>query len=206
MTGTTAQTRRERSLAVKAWLPGWLRRLSWQWLAIAVVSGGIIHILATLVVPKLASGSAWHRLAGKLPANRMIVLPPAIAGSQPLPFIGPDVRMALCRFDLSQGAVVIAATLPDKGWTLGLYSREGDNFFAVPAQEFRRAEVRFTLVPPADSLLGLFNWGRGVDTTASQVSVPRSDGLVVLRAPMRGRAYQSEIEALLARASCSPQR
>ena len=154
----------------------------------------------------LATSSAWHRVGASLPPNRMIVLPPATSDKQVLPFIGPDVRLAVCRYDVTNGPVNISATLPDKGWTLGLYTPAGDNFYAIPAQDFRRSEVRFVLSPPAERFLGLFDWGRQPDTIAGNIAVPTAQGLVMLRAPMRGRAYTSEIEAVLARAQCAPQR
>jgi uncharacterized membrane protein len=185
-------------------MPDWLRRIRWQLLAIALVFGGIVHILATLVVPRLTMASAWHRLAPKLPVNRMVVQPLATPGTQPLPFIGPDTRFAFCRYDLSQGPMVLTATLPEKGWSIGLYSTDGDNFFSITAQEQRRTDVRLTLTPPAERLLGIFNWGRSVDATLSDVVVPRVEGLVVIRAPIRGRAYQSETEAVLGSARCTP--
>lgn len=175
-------------------------------LGIALVSGAIIHIGSTLAVPRLAKGSAYDKLAAGLPLNTMQVLPPATATVQPLPFVGPDVRLAVCRYDVSQGPVSIAVQLPEKGWSLGLYTRAGDNFHAVPAQDFRKTTVQFTLVPPPEKLLGIFNWGRTADTSASRISVPQPEGLVVLRAPLRGRAYQSETDAVLARAQCAPAR
>ena len=183
-------------------LPGWLRRLSWGTFAVALVCGGIIHIAATLLLPRFATGSAFNRLAAQLPANTMRILPPAAAASQPLPFLGPDTRLAVCRFDVSQGPVSVTAQLPDKGWTLGLYTQQGDNFYAVPAQDFRKAEVLFTLVQADERVFGLFNWGRSPDTSAARITVPQTAGLVVVRAPLRGRAYEGETEAVLARASC----
>lgn len=188
-------------------LPRFLRRIPWLTLLLALVAGAVIHIVATLIIPKLATGTAWYRIAASLPANRMLVLPQATPTSQILPFVGPDVRMAVCRFDVGNGPVSITATLPDRGWTLGLYTPAGDNFYAIPAQDFRRTEVRFTLTPPEEKFLGVFDWGRRpVDTTGSTIAVPATQGLVMLRAPMRGRAYTSEIEAVLARAQCAPQR
>ena len=187
-------------------VPSWMRRLSWQTFVLALVSGGIIHISATLIMPRLAAASAFHRLAAGLPVNRMRVLPPATAEAQPLPFVGPDVRLAVCRFDVSDSLVTVTALLPDKGWTLGLYSAHGDNFYVVPAQDFRRSEVTFTLAPQTDRFLGFINLGRVADTSASQISVPEPQGLIVLRAPIRGRAYQAETEAILQRAQCSTQR
>lgn len=186
--------------------PKWLHRLPWLTLVLALVAGGVIHIVATLVVPKLATATAWHRIGASLPANRMMVMPPATPTTQVLPFIGPDVRMAVCRFDVSNGPVSISATLPDRGWTLGLYTPSGDNFYAIPAQDFRRTEIRFVLSPPAEKFLGMFDWGRPTDTTGGTITVPALQGLVMLRAPMRGRAYTSETEAVLARAQCTPHR
>ena len=186
--------------------PTWLRRMRWQALLVSLVAAGVVHIIATLIVPKLATGSAWRRIGESLPPNRMMVLPPATPDKQILPFIGPDVRLAVCRYDVSNGPVNISVLLPDKGWTLGLYTPAGDNFYAIPAQDFRRTEARFVLTPPAERFLGLFEWGRQPDTTAGNIAVPTAQGLVMVRAPMRGRAYTSEIEAVLARAQCVPQR
>ena len=187
-------------------IPSWFRRLSWQTAVTALVSGGIIHITATLIMPRFATASAYHRLAAQLPANRMRVLPAATVDNQPLPFIGPDVRLAVCRYDVSDGPVTVTAQLPDRGWTLGLYTPTGDNFYVIPAQDFRRAEVNFRLAPQTDRFLGFINLGRTADTSASEVTVPQARGLIVLRAPIRGRAYQAEAEAILGRAQCSTQR
>lgn len=188
------------------WAPSRLWRIRWQTLLVSLLAGGVVHILATLVVPKLATGTAWQKVGTSLPTNRMIVLPPATPDKQVLPFVGPDVRLAICRYDVGNGPVNIVATLPDKGWTLGIYTPAGDNFYAIPAQDFRRVEVRFVLSPPAEKFLGMFEWGRQPDSTAGNIAVPTTQGLVVLRAPLRGRAYTSEIEAVLARAQCTPQR
>ena len=184
-------------------IPGWVRRLSWQALAVSLVSGGIVHIAATLVVPHFATASAFHRIAEALPVNRMRVLPAATPESQPLPFVGPDERMAVCRFDVRNGPVMVSAVLPDRGWTLGLYTPAGDNFYVVPAQEFRRAEISLTLQAPPERFLGIFNFGRSAESNLSALPVPESEGLVVLRAPLRGRAYQAETEALLQLAKCT---
>lgn len=187
-------------------LPARLYRRWWQIIAVGLIAGGIVHIVATLMVPMLATGSAWQRLAADLPVNRMLVLPPATPDKQPLPFLGTDVRLAVCRYDLSRGAVSVSAVLPEKGWTLGLYTPAGDNFYAVPAQDFRRSDVKFTLAAQPQRFLGMFGWGRTVDTAEGSIAVPEMEGLVVLRAPVRGRTYTSEVEANLALAQCIAQR
>ena len=131
-------------------LPGWLKTVRWQVVAVALVCGGIVHIAATLLVPHLATGNAVQRLFADLPANRMRVLPATRPDSQSLPFMSPDARYAVCRFDIGGGPIVVSALLPDKGWSFALYTPDGDNFYAVPAPDARRAEVSFVLVPPVE--------------------------------------------------------
>jgi uncharacterized membrane protein len=184
----------------------WLRRVSWQTLLVALVAGGIIHISATLIIPQFAKASAFQRLTAGLQPNRMRILPPATADSQPLPFIGPDERLAVCHYNVTAGPVEVAVVLPDRGWTLAIYAANGDNLYLIPAQDMRRLELTLTLVPQAERFLGFFSLGRQADVTPSQVSVPGNEGLIVVRAPIRGRAYAAETESALARADCRPKR
>lgn len=188
-------------------MPGWLSGLRWYTVVLALVSGGIIHIVATLVVPEFARASAFQRLSQSLPVNRMRVLPPIDAASQPLPFLGPDVRLAVCRYDVSDGPVAITAALPDKGWTLGLYTNAGDNFYVLPAQESRAGDQTMTLIAPGERSFSLLTLGgRTAITSVSQIEVPAASGFAVIRAPVRGRAFTAEIEATLKRAGCAVKR
>lgn len=183
------------------------RALNWQVVAVSLVCAGIVHIAATLLVPQLATGGAVQRLLADLPVNKMLVLPPPTAQSQPLPFTNPDTRLAVCRFDVSDGPVAISALLPDKGWSLGFYTPDGDNFYAVPAQDLRRAELAFTLMPASEQpSAGFLGFGRTPAVEASRIIVPQREGLVVVRASLRGQSYKGELEAQLARASCGLQR
>ena len=182
-------------------------RMRWQVLLLALVCGGIIHIAATFLVPQLATGGAIQKLAMDFPVNSMQVLPVASAERQLLPFISPDMRYAVCRFDVSNGPVAVSAVLPDLGWSLGLYSAVGDNFYAVPAQSGRRIDVNITLVqPPADGGGGFLGFGRPAPSNSSEIAVPRAQGLIIIRAPLKGEAYANEVEAQLGRAKCSAQR
>lgn len=189
-------------------LPSWLKGARWLVVAVAAVCGAIVHITSTLLVPHFATNNAAQKLIADLPANRMRVLPAASPSAQPLPFMSPDVRYAVCRFDIGAGPVAISALLPDKGWSLALYTPEGDSFYAVPAPDSRRVEVSFLLVSPVERpALGVLHLGRAVaEARVSEIAVPQREGLVVVRAPLRGDAYANEIEAQLGRANCGPRR
>ena len=186
----------------------WFGPLRWHVALVALVSGGLLHIATTLLAPRLASGSAAQRIALDLPVNKMIVLPPASAKSQPLPFMSPDMRYAVCRYDTGRGPVAVNATLADKGWSFGLYTLDGDGFYAVPAQTSRRTDVGvvLSLSPPADRAFSFLNFGRSADQDASGITVPQREGLVIIRASLKGQAYAKEIEAQLGRATCAPHR
>ena len=50
------------------------------WLIGGLVLGGIIHIIVILTLPALAEQSVWSRVADLEADNRMVILPPVLAG------------------------------------------------------------------------------------------------------------------------------
>ena len=184
-------------------IPAWLKRLSWQTVAVAAVTGGIVHITATLVLPQFARATAFHRIAANLSLNAMHILPPATPEAQPLPFLSADERIAVCKFSIDAGPVDVTAVLPEKGWSIGLYTASGDNFYVVPAQDMRRFEIALTLVPAQERFFGYFSLGKQVDLSATQVHVPTNVGYIVVRGMSRGRSYSADIEQTLKQARCT---
>jgi uncharacterized membrane protein len=185
-------------------LPKWLSEVSWRTVIGALLLGGIIHITATMAVPLVSSSHALARLRDALPANRMVLLPPATPGNQPLPFLTPDALYAMCRYDVTVDSLMVAAMMPHAGWTLSLHTPQGDNYFVMPAQETRRAEVSLVVVPAAERLGEFVATPRRVNAQMTQVASPSWEGLVVVRAPLQGLAWRAETEAALRRATCTP--
>lgn len=184
--------------------PRWTRQISWRTLAVALLLGGIVHILATLAIPMVGAGNAFRRLADKLPINRMVVLPAPVPGTQPLPYLSADALYAACRYDISGAPVTINAVLPDPGWTLSLHSPQGDNFYVMPSQQ-SRSEITFMIVPAADHTFDFRTPpARQATGEETQVESPKSEGLILVRAPLRGLAWRAETEAKLRRAGCTP--
>lgn len=175
--------------------------------AAALFASGILHIVATLATPHLIPASGYSQLARELPRNTMQILPPVTPEAQPLPFLSPDARYAVCRFDTKDGAVAITALLPEPGWLLALYSPSGDNFFssvASPTQQ--RPEVSILLVPGEETWrtgTAIADAGASAATTAeSTLTIPARKGIAVIRAPDRGDAYTARVLAELKRAQC----
>ena len=184
-------------------LPKWIRDLDWRTVVGALLLGGILHIAATLAVTALGAGNAFERMRAALPANRMVVMPPVTPGKEPLPFMVPETLYAMCRYDVSSAPVAISATLADAGWTLSLHTPQGDNFYVMPAQQLRRPDVSFVVVAGGERFSEHAPAVRRASADKSQITSPSLEGLVVVRAPLRGLAWRAEAEAQLSRASCT---
>jgi len=185
-------------------IPNPLRNANWQLILAAPVAAGILHICATFAAPYLTAASAYSRLAPGLPVNRMQLLPVAAAGAEPLPFASPDARYAMCRFNTSAGPVDVSATLPpDLGWTLTVVTPEGDNIYATASVPSRPTPVSLVLVPSEDAFLGVTTEARGIANSATPpTAVAATRGIIVVRGPDKGFAYQQQVETMLRDAKC----
>jgi uncharacterized membrane protein len=189
--------------------------ITWRtayWATAGLVLGVILHISVVLAVPEISPDTAWRRLSGMLPTNKMSIAPPARPEGQLLPFMAPDMRYAICKFDLGSGALGIKARMLDATWTLTLYTAQGENFFTVTSTQLQRPDLDLTvLAPPERSLLDSVQAvfvrasreTRGTRESGLQVTAPAREGLAVLRAPLLGTAFQAETNAALAVASCT---
>ena len=173
-------------------------------LLLAIITAGILHIVATLVAPRLAGGTPYARLAPVVPLHKFQVLAPITPANQPLAFMAPDVRYGMCRYDTGKGPVTVSARLPGRGWALALYTPEGDNFYTAAGQDGQPTDIVLQLTPVADRFLGLTPEARGkAGDAVTSLDIATDRGLVVVRAPDRGIAYQADTDAALKRASCT---
>jgi uncharacterized membrane protein len=181
-------------------LPPWLRRVGWRRLTAVALLAGIVHICATLAAPMLSSGHAYLLLRDKLPVNRMVVLPAQAPGRQILPYLPPHMLYAVCRYDLSGGPVAVTATVADAGWALSLHGMRSDNFYVLPGQPLRRTEVSLLVIPGGVDTAPI---AKREGSSETPVVSPTAEGLIVLRAPLRGLAWSAETEAALRGATCT---
>lgn len=178
-----------------------VRALNWRAVAAAALLGGIVHICATFAASISATGQAYRLLAEKLTLNSMTVLPLQAPGRQNLPFLPSDILYAMCRYDLRGGAVAVTATVPDVGWALSVHTPEGSNLYVLTGQRQRRTEVSFLLKSSGPEAQPI---PRREGVPETQIASPALEGLVILRAPLRGLAWIAETEAILQRAACRP--
>ena len=183
---------------------GWFRKFGVRPLAGGILAGGILHICTTLAIPYTSTTAAYRSLKTSLPKNQMMILPPASAENQLLPYMTPEIRIAICRYDISREPVQITANLLDPSWTLALYTPQGDNFYIATGSPNRPLKVSFDLVPPAERFLGIFKTSQSVASDKQQVEVPDKQGVVIIRAPINGTAFAQEVETALRLSNCRP--
>lgn len=182
-----------------------VKNINWQLLLAVPVAAGILHICATLAAPYLTAASAYSRLAPGLPVNRMQLLNVSAPGAEPLPFMSPDARYAMCRFDTSGGPVSVSSTLPpDSGWTLTVMNPQGDNIYATASVPQRPTPISIVLVPSEEAFLGVTPEARGIARDVQPPTVVSATrGIVIVRGPDKGFAYQRHVEAVLRDARCT---
>jgi uncharacterized membrane protein len=182
------------------------------WAFAGLVLGGILHIAAVLLAPSFVTASAWTRLKAVTRVNTAALLAPAEPSRQPIPFMAPDVRYAVCRFDLSSGApLTVRGKLLDASWSIGLYTPAGDNFYAMTAADLQRGEFDIVINPPPErslmqilqALLSRPREVRDAKDGTTLVIAPEREGLAIVRAPLLGRSFQREAEQALGLTSCN---
>lgn len=184
---------------------GKLKLPEWHIIGMAVCAAGILHILATLTVPSLAMSSAYSRLAALLPANTAYVLAPLSPSSQPLPFMVPEFRYALCRIDAAESPIAFKTVLPGRGWIVTLYGPDGTSLFTEAGQEGRTIEVAAQVSSSQGRFMGLTPEALGKQRAAETfISLSAREGIVVFQGPEPGLAHRAAVEAQLERLTCGP--
>lgn len=183
------------------------RTIPWRWIIGLPLLAATVHIIATLAAVSDTRASAYAQVAAKLQPNVMTVLDPIQPGDQPLPYLTSDARYAMCAFSTSVGAVRVTAQLPDTGWSLGVVRADGTSAYFAAAAPGRRTAITLKIVPDDNRFMGLTPQARGEIVDANpQLTIAAHDGLVVLRAPDKGLAYQERSAATLAQATCGLER
>ena len=66
--------------------------------------GGVVHLVSVLALPRIATQDAYSRLTPMTKLNAVTALPLADPNNAPMPFMDPAFAVAICRYDLADGA------------------------------------------------------------------------------------------------------
>lgn len=177
---------------------------NWMWLTGALIGAAILHILTVLYLAERTEHRGITALDRVTAINEMVALPATTPDDQVLPFMAPDVRYAICRYDLSEGPVTVRTAFGDGTWSIALYNRTGSNFYGISSAELQRREIELLLAPSSEGGTASLPISKEVVATNITVNVPEKQGIAIIRAPLLGNAYVAETEQILAQSRCEP--
>ena len=181
-------------------------RLPGLYIAMAVVLAGLIHVIAVLTLPVLAPRNAHARLAALGPANTIIQLPAVEPGQQVMPNMAPDVRYAMCLFDLTEGPIHLRANIRDELWLIAFYTPIGENFYTVIGADMKRGNVDLVVTTEDQSVADATADSPEALESLVVVNSPVSKGIALIRAPLAGPSRSLEAQRALEATYCGRQR
>ena len=119
------------------------------WILAGVLLGGIVHLATILALPRTASQDAYARLAPITPVNAMTPIPAPTPANALLPFMDPAFAVAVCRYDLSAGAMKFTAPVSQAYTSVTFYTRYGVAYYAINDRAAGRRLIELDLMTTA---------------------------------------------------------
>ncbi len=179
----------------------WFKVDNWRWALKSLIVAGIIHILAVINLPAFAPKSAWFRLQNDLPVNTMKLLPTLDKEQPVLPMLAPDIRYAICRYDLSKGPVTIKTDIPNQLFSIAAYNNIGQNFYIISGQALQRDKLFMIITQNKYTAEEEVSASEEADDVIVVKSAEKT-GILLLRAPVQGPSYENQVETILSNAIC----
>jgi uncharacterized membrane protein len=171
------------------------------WLLAAILLGGIVHLSTVLAMPQAATQDAYSRLVALTPVNTMVPLAAPTAESTIMPFMDPAFAQAVCRYDLSGGALKLIAPVSQAYTSVTFYTRKSVAYYAINDRAAGRRTIELDLMTPEQHA--------GVpeeeDVTAADrliIESPSTLGLILLRALAPEPGLMAMARGALAGATC----
>jgi uncharacterized membrane protein len=172
------------------------------WILGALLLGGIVHLSTVLAMPQAATQDAYSRLAALAPVNNLVQLAPPTAENAIMPFMDPAFAVAVCRYDLSLGALKFNAPLSQAYTSVTFYTRKSVAYYAINDRAAGRRTIELDLMTPQQHA----ELPEQEDVTAADrliIESPTTTGLIVLRALAPEPGLMTMARRALAGARCS---
>ena len=178
-------------------------------LAMAALVAGIVHITTVLLLPAYAQRDAWAFVTQSAKPNEMALVVESWSRRAPQGVSAlrtdPSMAVAICRFDLTQGPVLVEAEGDVPFWSASVFDSTGRNVFSINDRTAVDDALSAVLLTPAQDARLREAPVTGVEG-ALRVTSTVEQGFVVLRANAPDRTLSARAEAFLQDASCEPLR
>jgi uncharacterized membrane protein len=171
------------------------------WIIGALLLGGIVHLSTVLAMPTAATQDAYSRLSQLTPVNAVVPLTAPSAKDSTMPFMDPAFAVAVCRYDLSTGALKLRAPLSQAYTSVTFYTRNSVAYYAINDRAAGRRAIELDLMTPEQHA----QVPEEEDVTAADrliIESPTVRGLIVLRALAPEPGLMAMARRTLAGAQC----
>ncbi|MCP4615882.1 MAG: DUF1254 domain-containing protein [Bradyrhizobium sp.] len=169
-----------------------------------VLLGGIVHLVAVLALPRIATQDAYSRLTPTTKLNAVTQLPIADPTNAPMPFMDPAFAIAICRYDLSGGPIKLAVPVSQAYTSVSFYTRNEVAYYAINDRSAGRKVIELDLMTEAQHS----DLPEEEDVTSADrliIDSPTETGLIVMKAFAPEPGLMPQAQASLAASRCEVQ-
>lgn len=169
-----------------------------------LVLGGVVHIVTTLAMPRLALEDAFFRLSQLGPPNVVQLIPDPQPSEAVLPRMDPAFTSAVCVYNLAAGALKLRVPTTTDYTSISFYTRHGLAFYALNDHAAGQRTIELQLMTAAQRAA----LPEDEEITRADrliIESPTTEGIVMIRAFVRERGVSEETRARLANVSCTPE-
>jgi uncharacterized membrane protein len=151
------------------------------WLLAGALLGGIVHLVAVLVLPQTATQDAYKRLSQFAQVNAVVPVPQPTPQSEVMPFMDPAFAASVCRYDLTPGPIKLSVPVSPAYTSVSFYTRRGVAYYAINDRAAGRRLIELLLMTPAQHA----DLPEDEDVTAADrliVEAPSKTGVILMRA------------------------
>jgi uncharacterized membrane protein len=174
------------------------------WILAAILLGGIVHLSTVLAMPQAAKQDAYSRLAPITPVNKMVPLAAPTAETEIMPFVDPAFATAVCRYDLTGGALKLIAPVSQAYTSVTFYTRKSIAYYAINDRAAGRRTIELDLMTAEQHA----QVPEEEDVTAADrliIESPTTMGLIVVRALAPELGLMPMVRQTLGAATCATQ-
>jgi len=169
-----------------------------------VLLGGIVHLVAVLALPRIATQDAYSRLTPTTKLNAVTQLPVADPTNAPMPLMDPAFAVAICRYDLSGGPIKLAVPVSQAYTSVSFYTRNEVAYYAINDRSAGRKVIELDLMTEAQHA----DLPEEEDVTSADrliIDSPTVTGLIVMKAFAPEPGLMPQAKASLAASRCEVQ-
>jgi len=169
-----------------------------------VLLGGVVHLVAVLALPRIATQDAYSRLTPMTKLNSVTPLAAAEPGTTPMPFMDPAFAVAVCRYDLSGGPLKLTVPVSQAYTSVSFYTRNEVAYYAINDRSAGRRVIELDLMTEAQHA----ELPEEEDVTSADrliIDSPTVTGLIVMKALAAEPGLMIQAQASLAASRCSVQ-